>query len=67
MYSRETGARWQARPYGTVLDVHKDKSEFDPIDKFSTLTEHIPFKAQKSLNFQGTYPFKWPLKWICPH
>ncbi len=47
MYSRETGVRWQARPYGTVLDVHKDKSEFDPIDTVSTLTEHIPFKGFK--------------------
>ncbi len=47
MYSRETGVRWQARPYGTVLDVHKDKGEFDPIDKVNTSTENIPFKGSK--------------------
>ena len=67
LYSRETGVRWQARPYGTVLDVHKDKSESDPIDKVSTLTEHRPLKGPKSLNFQGPHPFQWPSKWICPH
>ncbi len=49
-----------------MLDVHKDKSEFDPIDKVSTLTEHIPFKGPKKSQFSGLTPLPMALEMDLP-